>query len=244
LHRRFREGLQADFNYTWSKSIDTTSEADRISASGSDNYAQIINSWRPNQLRGVSDFDATHQINSNWLFEFPVGRGRAFASHASPWLDALIGGWQLSGLLRWTTGFPFSVNEGSSWPTNWNINGFAALAGPLPAGAANRGQGPQAFADPQAVFNAFRPDYPGESGTRNPLRGDGYFGLDAGLSKVLTITEKLKMRLRWDAFNVTNSVRFDVRSIGDRLDSPTQFGIYSSTLTTARVMQVAVRLEF
>jgi hypothetical protein len=244
LHRRFREGLQADFNYTWSKSIDTTSEADRISASGSDNYAQIINSWRPNQLRGVSDFDATHQINSNWLFEFPVGRGRAFASHASPWLDAFIGGWQLSGLLRWTTGFPFSVNEGSSWPTNWNINGFAALAGPLPAGAANRGQGPQAFADPQAVFNAFRPDYPGESGTRNPLRGDGYFGLDAGLSKVLTITEKLKMRLRWDAFNVTNSVRFDVRSIGDRLDSPTQFGIYSSTLTTARVMQVAVRLEF
>ena len=98
--------------------------------------------------------------------------------------------------------------------------------------------------DPQTVYNAFRIDYPGESGTRNPLRGDGYFGLDAGLSKVFNFTERVRMRLRWDVFNVTNSVRFDVGSIGDRLDQPATFGVYTQTLSNPRVMQVAARVEF
>ena len=114
----------------------------------------------------------------------------------------------------------------------------------IPAGALARGNGPQAFADPQAVLSAFRLDYPGESGTRNPLRGDGYYGLDAGLSKALPVTDRVRVRLRWDAFNVTNSVRFDVRSLGGSFLMPATFGIYSSTLTSPRVMQVAVRVEF
>jgi hypothetical protein len=101
-----------------------------------------------------------------------------------------------------------------------------------------------AFANQQTVYDAFRVDYPGESGTRNPLRGDGYFGLDAGLSKVFQPVERVKVRLRWDVFNVTNSVRFDVGSIGNRLDQPTTFGYYTQTLTNPRVMQVALRVEF
>src|SRR5581483_1111407 len=107
-----------------------------------------------------------------------------------------------------------------------------------------RGAGPNGFANPQAVLNAFRLDYPGESGTRNPLRGDGYFGLDAGLSKVFEPTERFKVRFRWDVFNVTNSVRFDVASIGNRMDQPTTFGVYTQTLTNPRVMQLALRVEF
>jgi hypothetical protein len=98
--------------------------------------------------------------------------------------------------------------------------------------------------DAQTVYNAFRIDYPGESGTRNPLRGDGYFGLDAGLSKLFQVTERVQMRLRWDVFNVTNSVRFDVASIGNRLDQPATFGTYTQTLSNPRVMQVALRIEF
>jgi hypothetical protein len=94
------------------------------------------------------------------------------------------------------------------------------------------------------VYNAFRIDYPGESGTRNPLRGDGYFGIDAGLAKVFRPVERVKLRLRWDVFNVTNSVRFDVSSIGNRLDSPNNFGVYTQTLSNPRVMQVALRVEF
>jgi len=244
LHKRFGAGVQGDFNYTWSKSLDMTSQVEQAPNLGVDNFAQIINSWSPRQLWGVSDYDTTHQINANWLAEIPIGRGRRFASGAGPWVDAVIGGWQLSGLLRWTSGLPFSVKLGATWPTNWNIPGFATLDASIPASALVRGNGPEAFAGPQAVSSAFRDNYPGESGTRNPLRGDGYFGLDAGLSKQFPVTDRVRLKLRWDAFNVTNSVRFDVQSLGGSYLMPATFGVYSSTLTTSRVMQVAMRVEF
>src|SRR5216684_8763408 len=80
LHRRFSAGVQGDFNYTFSKSLDWTSQAERLPTSGGNNYAQIINTWKPDQLRGVSDFDTTHQVNANWIFELPFGRNRRFAS--------------------------------------------------------------------------------------------------------------------------------------------------------------------
>ena len=244
FRKRFSHGLQGDFNYAWSKSMDWTSAAERVGTSGRNNYAQIINTWRPKQLRGVSDFDATHQINSNWIYELPFGKGRKFGSGANRLADAFIGGWQLAGLFRWTSGYPFGVDEGGQWPTNWDIEGWANLEGNFPAGARDRGQGPNAFKNPAGVLATFRSAYPGESGTRNPLRGDGYFGIDTGLSKYFRITERAKAQLRWETFNITNTVRYDVHTVGNRLDQPTPFGKYTQTLTNPRVMQFALRLEF
>ena len=71
-------GVQFDLNYTYSKSIDLASDATRVGTTNGNN-AQIINAWDPNQLRGVSDFDATHQINGNWVVQLPFGQGRTFA---------------------------------------------------------------------------------------------------------------------------------------------------------------------
>lgn len=119
-----------------------------------------------------------------------------------------------------------------------------ARVGTFPKGALDRGQGPNAFKDPAAVLATFRSAYPGESGTRNPLRGDGYFGIDSGLSKYSYITERARIQLRWETFNITNSVRFEVHSLGNHLDQPTPFGKYTQTLTSPRVMQFALRFEF
>jgi hypothetical protein len=112
----------------------------------------------------------------------------------------MVGGWELTGLYRWTSDFPISVSDGDNWPTNWDISGFATLQSAIPSGAARHVSGPQAFADPQAVLNALRFAYPGESGTRNPLRGDGYFSLDASLAKSFEISEGVNLRLRGDVF--------------------------------------------
>ncbi|MBV8906446.1 MAG: carboxypeptidase regulatory-like domain-containing protein, partial [Acidobacteriia bacterium] len=112
LNKRFSHGLEGAFNYTWSKSFDWTSQAERIGSSGGNNGAQIINTWKPSQLRGLSDFNPIHQINANWVFDLPFGRGRAFAANTNGLVNAVIGGWQLNGLFRWTSGFPWQVDEG------------------------------------------------------------------------------------------------------------------------------------
>lgn len=244
LRQHFGKGLEADFNYTYSKSIDLTSQAERLATSGGNNGAQIINSWEPNQLRGISDFDMTHQLNANWIWDIPVGRGRHFLGTSGHLADAVLGGWQLTGILRLTSGLPYAVDDGSRWPTNWDIEGFATLKQKIPGKALKRGHGQQMFADPQAVYDSFRLAYPGESGTRNPLRGDGFYDWDAGLNKTFPIYGRTHLQIRWETFNLTNSVRFDPQSVSSRLDSAASFGNAFSVLTQPRVMQVAARIEF
>ncbi|WP_158749342.1 carboxypeptidase-like regulatory domain-containing protein [Acidobacterium sp. S8] len=242
--QQFGSGLQADFNYTFSKSMDITSQAERLNSSGSTNYAQIMNTWNPNQLYGVSDYDARHQINANYIWDLPIGRGKQFLSNANRLTNAVIGGWQTTGIVRWTSGFPFLVNNGAYYPTNWDIQGYATQVAPIPSRAAKRGKLTQRFADPQAVFNSFDFTLPGGSGTRNPLRGDGYFSWDTGLNKAFAITERAKVQLRWEMFNVTNSVRFDAQSINSTLDNGPNFGQARTLLTNKRLAQFAARVEF
>jgi hypothetical protein len=244
FHHRASHGLQVDFNYTYSRAIDWSSQSERVGSAGIDNYAQIINTWQPDQLRGVSDFNATHQVNSNYIWDIPVGRRKEFLSGVSRRVDAVIGGWQLTGIVRWTSGLPFGVHNGANWPTNWNIPGFETLDQPIPSAASARGQGNQRFADPAAVFNSFRLAYPGESGTRNPLLGDGYFEWDAGLNKTFLLTERINLQLRWEVFNVTNSVRFDPQSINANYNFPNLFGVATAELTQPRDMQLGARLTF
>lgn len=236
--------LQADVNYTYSKSMDIVSQAERLNTSAGTNYAQIMNSWKPNQLYGVSDFDATHQINANYLWELPLGRGKHLFSSASRLTDELVGGWQSTAIIRWTSGFPFIVDNGAYYPTNWDIEGWASQISKIPSHALGRGHLTQRFADPGAVFSSFGHALPGDSGTRNPLRGDGYYSWDSGLDKEFHFGDRAKLQLRWEMFNITNSVRFDSHSISATLDNPSNFGQASALLTNKRLAQFSARVEF
>jgi hypothetical protein len=258
LRHGMTHGVQFDFNYTFSKSIDLASDAERI---GPASYTSslnniIINAWDPGQERGVSSYDVTHQLNANWIAELPFGRGRSIGSDAGGPLNALIGGWQLSGLFRWTSGFPVNVDNGySNFPTNFEQEGNANLIAPVKTGAYVIQSGPDAgnvniFANGPAAINSFAPAYAGQSGQRNVIRGEGYFGIDLGLAKRWTMpwSERQSLQFRWEVFNVTNSVRFDVQSSllssALTLGSGGSFGNYSGLLTNPRIMQFALRYEF
>jgi hypothetical protein len=211
----------------------------------------IINAWDSNAQKGVASFDATHQINANWILELPFGRGRAFGKDSNRLLDALIGGWQLSGLLRWTSGFPVTVDNGfSNFPTNFELEGNADQVAPVHTGVFTNTGTPNIFSNGPAAINSFGPAFAGESGQRNIIRGDGFFGLDLGLAKrwAMPWSEKQSVQFRWEVFNVPNTVRFDVQSsllsnsLG--LGSGTSFGNYSGLLRNPRTMQFALRYEF
>ena len=251
--RRKMGSLQWDFNYTFSKSLDAGSNAERINQfEAFGQFDQVINSWSPKQLRAVSDFDTTHQFNTNWVYELPFGRGKHFGADSSRWLNTILGGWQWSGLARWTSGFPTTISTGCCFPTNWELYSSAILVGPKPKTGkfTDQNGNPNLFKDPTTAAESFRYSYPGESGQRNELRGPGYFGIDSGLSKSWTFAESQSVKFSWEVFNVTNSVRFDVaplpQSSNGRLDSAGTdvFGTFNSTLTKPRVMQFALRYSF
>lgn len=245
LRSRPTHGVQFDFNYTLSKSLDVGSDAERVQTYGG--LSQIVNTWSPYQLRGPSDFDTTHAINSNWVADLPFGKGKRFGNSSNRLMDDLIGGWQISGILRWSSGLPFSVGNGGTFPTNFQISGLVVNNGPKPAtGRVAQGANgdPSAFIQGPAAVADFRYAYPGESGQRNNFRGDGYFGVDAGVNKTIRITERQSIRLSALAFNLTNSVRFDPAFVNANLQNAANFGIYSNTLTQSRRMEFAARFQF
>jgi len=246
LQKHMSHGVQFDLNYTYSKSIDLSSDANRIVAYGGLG-GQVINPWRPKGLRAVSDFDLTHQVNANWIAELPFGKGKWIGSESRGLAQAIIGGWQLSGLARWTSGFPIGVTNGRQWPTNWELSGFATQTGAVSTGLFKKADGSvNLFSDPSAAAANFRPDFPGEVGDRNVLRGQGFAGLDLGLSKRWRMPwkETHSLQFRWDVFNALNLTRFDVQSLNLSLTNSSSFGQYTGLLTNPRVMQFALRYEF
>jgi hypothetical protein len=191
----------------------------------------------------------THQFNMNWIYELPFGKGKPFGGSAGGALDAVIGGWQLSGLARWSSGLPESITSGFTWSTNWQLAGGGVPIGKIDAKTTKSADGTVSlFPDPQGTtgIGAFRQALPGESGTRNILRGDGFAGLDMSLSKrwKMPYAEGHSMQFRWEVFNVPNLTRFDVRTVTNGLDSGDSFGTYGGLLTKPRVMEFALRYEF
>jgi hypothetical protein len=250
VRQRLARGFEATFNYTWSKSVDLTSRAESDGTGSS--FGFITNPWNPAIHKGVSDYDMTHQWNANLVAELPFGKGKKFLNYGGV-VDALLGGWQVSGIYRQTTGMPISVRDGSNWPTNYQWQGWATMVAPIVgmqttknAPAITGAGGPNIFADPKAAMASFDFTLPGGVGNRNVVRGDGYFTIDTSLGKrfQMPFSEKHSLQIRWETFNLTNTARFDVGSLSINLGSPGTFGRYSGTLTGPRVMQFGARYEF
>lgn len=251
LRHPSRNGLTMDFSYTFSKSIDMGSDAERSATS----YSAIQNVWNPSLSRGLSDFDTTHLITFDWSYAMPFGKGKALLANSGKLGDAIWGGWQWSGLGRWTSGLPFSVIE-PGWTTNWELQAFAVNTAPIKVHKHIKNTLPQVFADDAAISEGvttgspMRLPYPGEAGMRNKFRGDGVFGIDSSVAKNWDLGERAKLKFAWEVFNVTNSVRFDdnttnVENLQNALTYPA-FGFYTTVMgkNSFRHMQFGLRLDF
>lgn len=207
LRQRLGDTLSFDINYTYSVSKDSVSGLQTGSSYGSQ---FLLNPLRPEDNYALSDFDTRHVINSNFIFQLPIGRGKSYFSNMGKVADAFIGGWQLAGIFRWNSGQPLPVPiDAAQWATNWNAQSYGSRIAPVTFGAIRSTQ--NAFSDPGAAFNSLRNARPGETGERNVFRGPSYSTLDLGLSKTWTMpwNEKHKFQFRVEAFNVTNVQYFD-----------------------------------
>ncbi len=207
VRERLGTTLTMDFNYTLSHSLD---DASGLQTSGGYGAAFILNPLRQRDWYADSDFDIRHVINVNAVWQLPAGRGHWLFNDANKWVNGFLGGWQLSGIYRWNSGLPFSAPyDDARWATNWNVQSYNVRLSSF-ATCPTKGPVPKLFGcDPTGVYRSFRNAFPGESGERSPFRLPGYVSLDLGLAKEFTMpwSERHKLQIRWDVFNVTNTQR-------------------------------------
>ncbi|BDC48380.1 hypothetical protein F183_A06960 [Bryobacterales bacterium F-183] len=247
LRRPIRKGVGFDFNYTWSHSIDNGSAAE----SGSGQFGGTLQSvFFPNANRGSSDFDVRHNITANGVYDLPFGQGKAIGGNVNGFINQFIGGWQVSSIMRYRTGLPFSVGGTGVWNTNYWLGGRADPKGPITnniVGINQRGN-PSVFPNTNATSN-FTDQYAGRVGARNIIRGDDFLNFDISMAKFFTLPwgpsdNKHKIQLRGEAFNAFNHVNFGSPSLS--LGNPAVFGEITTLATGAgpRQFQFALRYEF
>jgi hypothetical protein len=198
--------------------------------------------------RANSDFDMTHLISADGLYDLPFGKGHRIGGGASGWLNQVIGGWQVAFLNQWHTGFAFStVSE--AFPVSFNANSPAVFVGNRSDIKVKIHNDPttgqiQLFADPTAATNAFTGPIGLQGPTRNNLRGPRFSNTDLSLNKHFVIKENYGLEFRAEAYNAFNQVNFalPIGSVADINNSST-FGVIDSD-AGARVMQFSLRFDF
>jgi len=216
--RRNIGGLQMQFAYTYSHSIDDSS--DRFDTS-------FVNSYDPAANRASSNFDQRHILNLSWVWDIPIFRNPGFA-------NKVLGGWQYSGIFSYSTGAPYSVvfsgdNAGVA-------NGVGSGSRPDVVGdpfsgipqAPLEGFGPL-FGNPNA-FAAPRGLTFGDA-ARNMLRNPSRTNFDMALFKHFKFTERLSFEFRGEAFNVFNHTQWSCVA-GDSGSAASNIGCGNNTFST------------
>ncbi|MDE0102640.1 MAG: carboxypeptidase regulatory-like domain-containing protein [Bryobacterales bacterium] len=238
LQTRIADRFSLRGKYTWSRSIDEASNHTFNDFVASD---QVPTVWDYRANRGLSDFDQDHVVAGSFSLDLWRGEGSQLA--------AVLGGWQLHCLGQILAGTPFAPRVGFDRarlrPGFGDVGQRPDLVSGRAAGDITLGD-PARYFDPLA-FSLPEAGYLGNLG-RGTLRGPGIFALDVALHKVLVAGERHSLKLRGEAFNVTNHPNFQVPSgralfsaSGRRIGSA---GRVTQTSTSSRQVQLALRWEF
>jgi hypothetical protein len=237
LQQRLDFGLALLGSYTWSKSEDDASNF--FSSAGDPNFPQDSNNLRPEH--GPSNFDTPHRFSLSYSYDLPFGKGkRYFSDHG--WVSSILSGWQTLGIVTLQSGRPFTVAllpEIDNSGTGRSVLGFGANDRPNLAGNPNLSA---RTADRWFNTGAFVFPAPGTFGNagRNIMRGPGFENVNASLVKNTSLTERLNLQFRAEAFNLFNHPNLNLPD--NFLGSPT-FGRISSA-RDPRHIQFGVKLLF
>jgi hypothetical protein len=234
--KRIAHGLQFQVAYTYSKSMDTTSEATFVGGGDSNQ-----NGPNKNFAKGLSRFHTPHRFTFNGSYRLPFFAGQ----RNLPGL--VLGGWQLSGVVKLVSGTPFTVIDGSG--RDLNFDGFTEarpiLVDPSVLGA--KVDDP-ARSQQQLPLSAFRSatftDSIDAIVPRNAFYGDAFHSVDLGLYKGFEgLRRGQRVTLRIEAYNVFNWVQFGFPTTNI---TDASFGriLTASTAYAPRRMQIAMKYVY
>ena len=241
-------GLTVTNRYTFSKS------RDNLSSTFSDGYQGnfalgFLDPFNPSLDYGYSDFDVRHRFVSSFIYDLPVGK-----KLENEFLKRALGGFQFTGQVNVQSGTPFTVYD----CTNANLTTCIRFTptGPISLKANNslistgepntfiftdlRNQTPSTFVDPFSGGTEAGP-FPADMLPRNSFRGPGNWDVNLGLYKVIGLSERFRIQLRAEAFNVFNHSNVSINT-GSLDFSGTQY--VTASKTGNRNLQFAVKFLF
>ncbi len=243
IERRFANGVQAAAKYRWSKSLDEVSFGQPDSS---------VNETYPRDLRteyGPSDYDATHFVVLSGIWDLPIFRGRKDG------VAKLLGGWQLSGIFTYHSGFPWTAVDNNCLQTPGQQ--FICPIRPVGySGGARTDYSNDTFLKPNGNFpgggaNFFTLVPPGPPGVgRNTFRGPHYRSIDMTFGKNTPLPflgESSNLQLRMNVFNVFNNLNLSpfTFNTSSTIVQDQFFGTAGTTPALAgRVVELQARVTF
>ena len=268
VQKRTGHGLALNANLTWSHTLSTVGI--------NQEYTQA-NPSVPFDLRydyGPAPFDTRWVFNMLGTYDLPFGKGK-WLSTSNGILDRIVGGWTFAPIFQWNSGLVMETYTGScdefgqgnvAWcsgmvplaGTNVGSISRSAHYGVTSTGgigsqgdASAKGSGVNLFANPQAVYNMFRPIVLGIDGRANdlgPLYGQHRWNLDFTLAKTTRINERIGFTFYAQFLNALNHMEFSdpgqYGSAGLDLQNPNAFGVLSGQFNSPRQIELGLRLFF
>jgi hypothetical protein len=223
VNRRMSGGLMVAGSYVWSKAIEEGESHQ--------------NSYDIAASRSIASYDIPHRFIVSALYEIPFGRGRRFGASAPKVLDAVIGGWQINGIVTVQSGTPLTITASNS----------AGLSNPVTRANWN-GQDPRLDTSREerllAWFNKAVFSQPlafsfGNAGATFPLlRTDSVRNLDLSLFKHIALSGRVRLQARIEAFNALNRVQFGSPNTSVASSS---FGLVNTQANSPRQFQFGVK---
>ena len=230
--------------YTWAKSMDDKSAAAGVGATNA--FAGHMVERDPARDYGLSDFDVNHRFVTSFVYQLPVGRGKRYMSNANRVTDLALGGWQVTGVVTFQKGFPFSILANDQFGL---LTTFTQRANIL--------------CDPNSGFkksitewfntSCFNQGLAGQFGDvgRNTLRQPGINNWDFGIGKTFNFTERIGLQFRAETFNLFNHTQygydpFTSTGIGSSVDNNPNDPQYGKVIAArpGRILQLGAKFTF
>jgi hypothetical protein len=247
IKRRFENGFVFQGFYTFQKTLTTSEGGNNTFGNLQLLPAALTNNASTDQrLRAIYANDGglpRHTLSFNSNYELPFGRGKRFASNSNGFLNRVVSGWNASGFYYWRSGLYFSpyYSVGGS-----NTVLAAGKSGILPVDQRSADQ----WFDPSINRADLGQPYNGETFIRrantlendylnnvprNYMTGPGFYNVDASFYKITPITERVRLRIEAQIFNLLNHKNFGL---------PNNAGVITAGVGGPRIVQFQARIEF
>ncbi len=248
VRRRFADGWSFQASYTWSDSQDTT-QASTFFSDATNGTTSAFPEYLDGYNRGPSDFDVRHNFVANATWDIPWGRDLTGAA------GAVLGGWRLSAIGTYRSGYPLTVFvQNNRSRSLWQPSLGPGIGRDRPNYAPGFSAGNAVTGNPAQWFNplAFALQPAGTFGNtgRGDFRGPDLRVVDLAMSKDTSLGGSRRLELRVEVFNLFNRANFGVPNLtafagaADGEAALGSFGRIRNTVTSARQVQLGVRLRF